>query len=168
MSPATSKPVLSRRTSPPAANSSCAASSSLASQPPTASPRHVQDGAVYTYVGSENIYQPNRCRSHRELRRHADPPARAASGKTVIRPPPSCRTEYISPAASSSSPAAVTIRCATTTTRRRHRFHRRRLQPSLTSPSGCRSMRSPSSRRQPHWQLRRAALAGPAGALLGR
>ena len=45
----------------------------------------VQDGAVYTYVGSENIYQPIAPVSHRGSR--INPPARAGYGKTAIRRP---------------------------------------------------------------------------------
>ena len=53
--------------------------------------RIVQDGAVYTYVGSENIYP-----AHSRRLRHESPLAirwsAHACGKTAIRPPPSCRT----------------------------------------------------------------------------
>ncbi len=80
----------------------------------------VQDGAVYTYVGSENIYQPIAAlpRPARQTRssQRFNPPVRAAFGKTATRPPPSCRIAFIFPAAFSSSPAPVTIRCAITTT----------------------------------------------------
>jgi iron complex outermembrane receptor protein len=53
-----------------AASSSCAACSSRASTPANPySDGIVQDGAVYTYVGSENIYQPIAPVSHRESAR---------------------------------------------------------------------------------------------------
>ena len=50
----------------------------------------VQDGAVYTYVGSENIYQPIAhfpLRAATPSRARLNPPVRAASGKTAINPP---------------------------------------------------------------------------------
>ena len=47
----------------------------------------VQDGAVYTYVGSENIYQPRSSAARRRMRARFNRPGRAAFGKTIIRRP---------------------------------------------------------------------------------
>ena len=73
----------------------------------------VQDGAVYTYVGFENIYQPISAvpRGSGPIRR-----ARAASGKSITRPPRSCRIACTFPGRIHCLPAADTIHCATITT----------------------------------------------------
>ncbi len=89
-------------------------------------------------------------RAHRiRLSLRCNPPARAACGKTATRQPRSCRTASIFPAAFSSSPAHVTTRYATTTTRPTRPAPTSPIrvpahQTSPTSPSGCRSLPSPS------------------------
>ena len=104
----------------------------------------------------------------------SNPPARAASGKTAIRPPAVIRTASIFPAASSSSPAAATIPCATTTTP----LTRSPIVPSRPCPSPAHRQarlaaairRHLQPRREPHalLELRRDALARPASAVVGR
>ena len=119
----------------------------------------VQDGAVYTYVGSENIYQPiapSAARHAEFARAHfSDPPARAAFGKTAIRLPPSCRTAFIFPAAFSSSPASRydslhdhNYSAYASLRRFLHRIIPRRHARRIlrTSPSGCRNSPSPLTR----------------------
>ena len=77
----------------------CAAARLHTVAEPYSSDGVVQDGAVYTYVGSENIYQPIAPVDLAPSKVRTSPLARAAFGKTVTRPQPSCRIAFICPAA---------------------------------------------------------------------
>ena len=110
----------------------------------------VQDGAVYTYVGSENIYQPIApfpIGDRSDIAESAGPRRALGRQPSIVRggagPHSSSRPH------SAASPAAATIRCATTTTRlctcADFTVPAPASLPSPTSPSGCRSTPSPTT-----------------------
>ena len=82
--------------------------------PPSTAPGTVQDGAVYTYVGSENIYQPI-------VPLPIENPVQSAGPRALWEDNHQtagwCRIGFSYPDASSCWPRAASIPCATTITR---------------------------------------------------
>ena len=108
----------------------------------------VQDGAVYTYVGSDNIYQPI-ARFPRRAAQLPREPARIRRPAPPLGRQPSILRRDSGPHPSSRPHPAHRRRPLRFAARPQllalgHRSQRRR-PPSPTSPSGCRSSPSPSA-----------------------
>ena len=148
----------------------------------------VQDGAVYTYVGSENIYQTIAPVRRLAIRIRSSPRAIRRAAAALGRQPSIVRRDsgsrFIFPHAFNSLQAAATIRCAITTTPpTRAAADPTELDPAtVTHPNACapephdkaslaaaiRCHLQPGRESYALYELRRDAVAGSAGAVLGR